>query len=128
VYTTATTLRAVWEHSLVEGSLPDFIHLRSRLLACKELYTIYVAFILWGESWGGQELHIHTSAAHRVGILVHGRSRDLGVLHLARGIWLVTARQDIVVKPQDLAHAWDGSRDYDKWAIPDLAIKYVHDF
>jgi hypothetical protein len=128
IHTTSTTIRAVWEQCMVEGTLPDFLRVRSRLLASKELYTVYIALLLWGECWAGHELHIYTTAASRVEILVHGKSRDLGVLHVARGIWLCTARQDIVLKPKSLINTSVRVGNFEKWAVPAAAIEFLHDF
>jgi hypothetical protein len=128
IHTTSTIIRAVWEHCIVEGKLPAFLRVRRRLLASKELFTVYVALLLWGECWVGHELHIHTLAASKMGILVHGKSRDLGVLHVARGIWLCVAKQDIVLKPMDLTNASVNVDDFEKWAVPAAALSFLHEF
>jgi hypothetical protein len=128
VYTNPVTLRAVWEDNLVEGSLPEALRARNRLLASKEIFTIFVALQLWGEQWAGRELHVHSAASQRVVVLVHGRSRDLGVMHIARGIWLITARRDIVLKPRDNSEVFASSNNFDKCAIPATALDYLSDY
>jgi hypothetical protein len=113
---------------MVEGKLPDSLRVRIRLLASKELFSIYVALLVWGEHWAGHELHIHTMAAKKVAILVHGKSRDLGVLHIARGIWLSIARQDIVLQPTDLVNTLESVGNLEKWAVPTAVNMFLHDF
>jgi hypothetical protein len=128
IHTTVTTLRAVWEDQVVEGVLPDGIRVRGRLLATKELFTIFVALTLWGEFWAGKELHINTTAAARVAVLIHGKSRDLAVLHIARGVWMCTARLDITLKTKDIDMVRECIEGVEKWAIPHAALTLLHDF
>ena len=128
VYTTVSTLEAVWDNNGVVGPLPATLRGMVRLLATKELFTVLVGLALWGESWRGAELQIHTNVPSRLEVLVHGKSRDLAVLHMARAVWLYTARLDIRLQPLALSSSGGKEGSVREWAIPDVALQVLHDY
>jgi hypothetical protein len=121
VLTTPTHLQAVWEDREVKDVLPPVFN-RASILAHKEIYTIYVALLLWGDEWSGVAVNLHTASPAKVEVLVHGKTRDMTVLHIARCIWLITAQLDIKLEPTH--HYWgpQGSTVREKWAIPQAAV------
>jgi hypothetical protein len=126
VLSTPTHLKAVWEDKEVVDALPSFFNNAPRL-AYKELFTILVALTLWGLEWAGTEVLLHTAAPAKVEVLVHGKSRDLSLLHIARCIWLTTARHDIVLKPRTPLLGAPSINCKDKWAVPQTAVDILHD-
>jgi hypothetical protein len=60
-----------------------------------------VAATMWGPNWAGKEVCLHVPHHKKLQVLLHGRTRNMGVLGLARDIWLIVARTDCVLAPQD---------------------------
>jgi hypothetical protein len=125
ILTTPTLLKAVWEDKEVVDALPSILS-RAPFLAFKELFTILVAFLLWGSEWANWEVHIYTKSPAKVDVLVHGKTRDLSLLHIARCIWLITARHDIVLKPCNQFQDKQPVNCKDKWAVPQTALDILH--
>jgi hypothetical protein len=125
VLTTPTHLKAVWEDREVVDALPTVVT-GAPSLAYKELFTILVALLLWGIEWTGREVLLHTAAPSKVDLLVHGKTRDLTALHIARCIWLTTARCDIVLKP--CTPLWGATHNdcREQWAVPQAAFDVIH--
>jgi hypothetical protein len=122
VYTSNVTVKTIWDNQMVVGPLPDTLKINSRARANKELFTVLAAMAAWGERWCGREVHIHTSAASKVIILVHGKTRDLAVLQIARGIWLLSAQLDVMLTPLDLTCDLEGEEPSVQRDIPQAAL------
>jgi hypothetical protein len=125
VLSSPTHLKAVWGDKEVVDALPSILNFPP-VLAFKEVFTVFVALLLWGTEWAGKEVHIHTTAPKKLEILVHGKSRDLNLLHLARGIWLTTAQCDITLKPCSPLWGVSQVNNCEKWAVPQVAIELLH--
>jgi hypothetical protein len=125
VLTTPTKLKAVWGDREVVEALPSGVS-SAPYLAYKELFTVLVALFLWGTEWAEQEVLLHTTSPGKVEVLVHGKTRDLTALHMARCIWLTTARCDIRLKPCAPLLGTDISACREKWAIPQSALDVLN--
>ena len=65
------------------------------------IFTLLVSLSLWAPQWNNFQLHVHTSNPQGLAILLHGKSRDPYLLHIARAVWWFTAMHDILIQPCD---------------------------
>ena len=93
------SLSVQWDVHLCSAPIPPglLVHF------CKDthitLLTVLVALLLWGHLWQDCKLYIHTHDPHALLVLLHGRTRDPYLLHLARASWMIVARRDILIEP-----------------------------
>jgi hypothetical protein len=65
-------------------------------------FAVLVALTLWGERWSEGELLVFCVHPQQLKFLVHGQARNEAILRVARHIWLITARFDIILNPDTL--------------------------
>ena len=66
----------------------------------KELVTIVMACVVWGQAWRGQVVHVHSDNEAVVAVLNSGYSKDEQLMHLVRCLFFVLAAWDILLKIQ----------------------------
>ena len=90
----------IWAHdSKCTARIPESIATQDHRLAHRELYAILVASTIWHRSWTEKEVFIHCADPQKLNIIVHGRTRNMAVLAIARKIWLFAAQWDIKYTP-----------------------------
>jgi hypothetical protein len=67
--------------------------------AHRECFAVLVALTLWGSNWREAEVFVHCTDPHKLKVLVHGKSHNEAILHIARHIWSLTALHDIALTP-----------------------------
>jgi hypothetical protein len=90
-----------WEDNITQTPVPAALANNPRLSHHHDLFTLLVGLTLWGASWAGMQVILHTAKADKLDVLLHGKTRDLGLLDLARLVWLTTAKFDILLSPQE---------------------------
>jgi hypothetical protein len=84
--------------------LPDRVATTDHRWANRECFAVLVALQLWGAAWREAEVLLHCTDPHKLKVLVHGRSHNDTILHIARKIWRITAEHDISLSPTTNNH------------------------
>jgi hypothetical protein len=99
IATTMGTLSAQYGTVLCSAPVPAQLTTTHHSPTHIDMFTLLVALLLWGDQWANMELTVLTDNPDRLEVLLKGRTRDPYVLHLARAIWLIIARRDIIIYP-----------------------------
>jgi hypothetical protein len=84
--------------------IPPLVATTDHRWANRECLAVLVALKLWGARWVEAEVLLHCIDPHKLQVLVHGRSHNTAILHIARQIWSVTAAYDISLQPTANSH------------------------
>jgi hypothetical protein len=79
--------------------LPTSVTTQDHKWAHREIFALLIALTLWGSYWCEGQLLIHCTDPLKLQVIVHGRSRNGTILHIARQVWLLTADYDIQLTP-----------------------------
>ena len=66
-------------------------------IAPKELVPIVMACVIWGHTWKGQVVHVHSDNDAVVAVVNSGYSRDPQLMQLVRSLFFVLATWDIAL-------------------------------
>jgi hypothetical protein len=101
IHSTTTQGSVQWEAAITHTPLPATVAGSARLAQHHDMFMLWVALSLWGHRWTGALVLVHVDNAKKIDVLLHGKTHDLGLLDMARLVWLVSARFDIQLTPCD---------------------------
>ena len=84
---------ALWGHHWFQLKWP--LAYTNVAIAPKELVPIVVACVVWGRSWQGHVVHVHSDNTAVVSVINSGYSKDSQMMHLTRCLFFILAAWDI---------------------------------
>ena len=80
---------AIWDCCWLQYEWPQSFS--AVATAPKELVPVVMACVVWGRSWRGQVVHVHSDNEAVVSVLNYGYSKDTLLMHLIRCFFFVMA-------------------------------------
>ena len=112
ISTTPGEVKVVWEEQMSIAPVPSQAATRDHHQAHRQIFGLLLALMLWGAKWDHKELSVHVEDPRSLSVLVHGRTRNMYILELARRVWLFTAHHDIIITPTTSMAVWQSQYPY----------------